>query len=77
MAGAWGKRTCIGFRLLARADAGLHGVACAAAGAKIDAGALSCLVDRLALTHAGREAGFADILKSPAIRRPTCRAAIG
>jgi hypothetical protein len=77
LAGGRGKRTCVGFRLLARAGGGLHGVACATAGAKIDAGALSCLVDRLALTRAGREAGFADIVKSAAIRRPACRAAIG
>lgn len=77
LAGARGKRACVGFRLLGRADGGLHGVACAAAGAKIDPGALSCLVDRLALTRAGREAGFGDILKSAAIRRTTCRAAIG
>ncbi len=77
LAGARGKRTCVGFRLVVRVDGGLHGVACAAAGAKIDAAALSCLVDRLALTRAGREAGFADIVKSAGIRRPSCRAAIG
>ncbi|HYA72036.1 MAG TPA: hypothetical protein VEF36_02650 [Roseiarcus sp.] len=77
LAGARGKRDCVGFRFLGRADGGLHGVACAAAGAKIDAGVLSCLADRLALTRAGREAGLADIVKSAGIRRPSCRAAIG
>jgi len=77
LAGGRGRRTCIGFRFAARADGGLHGVACAASGAKIDAAGLSCLVDRLALTRAGREAGLADILKSAGGRRPTCQAAIG
>ena len=71
------QRGCVGFRLAARADGGLHGVACAAAGAKIDARELSCLLDRLALTRAGREAGLSDIVKGFAVRRPTCRAAIG
>ena len=71
------ERTCVGFRFVARADRGLHGVACAAAGATVDAAALSCLLDRLALTRAGREAGFAEIVKGGASRRPSCRAAIG
>jgi hypothetical protein len=76
LAVARADRACLGFRLVARADAGLHGVACAAVGAKLDAAALSCLVDRIALTRAGRNAGFADIINGEA-RRPNCRDAIG
>jgi hypothetical protein len=71
------QRSCVGFRSLARADAGLHGVVCAAAGGKIDADDLNCLLDRLALTRAGREAGFADIVRRGGPRRAACRAAIG
>ncbi len=71
------QRSCVGFRLLRRADGGLRGVACAAAGAKIDASGLACLLGRLALTRAGREAGFADIVGNAEGRRATCRAAIG
>jgi hypothetical protein len=77
LAVAQGRRSCVGFRLLSRADAGLRGVACAAAGAKIDAGGLACVLDRLALTRAGREAGFGEIMRGGEGRRPTCRAAIG
>ncbi len=72
LAGRRGQRACVGFRLLARADGGLHGVACAAAGARIDAGALSCLLDRLVLTRAGREAGLADVVRGAETRRPAC-----
>jgi hypothetical protein len=71
------RRSCVGFRLLSRADGGLHGVACGAAGAKIDADGLACVLDRLALTRAGREAGFGEIMRGGEGRRPTCRAAIG
>ena len=63
LAGGRAQRGCVGFRLLARAEGGLRGVACAPAGAKVDAGVLSCLVERLVLTRAGRDAGFADIVK--------------
>jgi hypothetical protein len=77
LAGGRAQRGCVGFRLAPRADSGLRGVACAGAGAKIDAGALSCLIDRLALTRAGREAGLSDIVKNSAGRRPPCRAPIG
>lgn len=77
LAGGGGRRACVGFRFVARAGAGLHGVACAAAGIRMDAAALSCLVDHFALTRAGREAGLADLLKGAGARRPACRAAIG
>jgi hypothetical protein len=77
LAGAGAPRACVGFRVVARGDMGLHGLACAAAGARIDAAALSCLLDRLSLTHAGREAGFGEIVKGAGIRRSGCRAAIG
>ncbi len=78
LAGGRARRSCVGFRFPARADGALlRGVACAAAGGKIDAAALPCLLDRLALTRAGREAGFADIVKGAGVRRPACRAAIG
>jgi hypothetical protein len=70
-------RSCVGFRVVAGSDGGLRGVACAAAGEKIDAAALSCLLDRLALTRAGRDAGFADVVKGAGVRRPACRAPIG
>lgn len=70
------ERGCVGFRLVARAEGGLRGVACAAAGATIEGSDVSCLVDRLTLTRAGREGGFADIMKGEKGRRPSCRAAI-
>jgi hypothetical protein len=74
---AQGRRSCVGFRLAPRAEGGLHGVACAAAGTKIDAGGLGCLLDRLVVTRAGREAGFGDIVRSADDRRSACRAAVG
>jgi hypothetical protein len=77
LAVAQARRSCVGFRLAPRADGGLHGVACAAAGTKIDASGLSCLLERLGLTRAGREAGFAEIVRSAEGRRATCRAAVG
>jgi hypothetical protein len=76
LAGAGASRACVGFRFVARGDIGLHGLACAAEGARIDAAALNCLLDRLSLTHAGREAGFGDIVKGAGTRRPGCRAPI-
>ncbi len=77
LAGARGKRTCVGFRLLGSRGWRAARRRLRRGGRENRRGALSCLVDRLALTRAGREAGFADIVKSAAIRRPTCRAAIG
>jgi len=77
LAGAGASRQCIGFRFVARIDMGLHGLACAAEGGRIDAAALSCLLDRVSLTRAGREAGFDDIVKGAGTRRPGCRAASG
>jgi hypothetical protein len=77
LAVAQGRRSCVGFRLAPSAEGGLHGVACAAAGRKIDADSLGCLLDRLVVTRAGREAGFGEIVKSVDDRRSTCRAAVG
>jgi hypothetical protein len=71
------SRSCVGFRLVARGDAGLRGLACAAPGAKMDAAALSCLLDRIALTAAAHEAGFGELMRSAGVRRPACRATIG
>jgi hypothetical protein len=68
-------RSCVGFRLAGRSEGGLRGVACAAAGGTIDAAGLTCLLDRIALTRAGREAGLADVLKSAGVRRAACRSA--
>jgi len=67
-------RRCVGFRLVGRGDAGLHGLACAAPGAKIDAAELGCLIDRLTLTQAGRDAGLESLLKGSGQRRTNCRA---
>ena len=75
LAGA--RRSCVGFRLLGRGDAGLRGLACAAAGAKIDAAALECLFDRLALTQAGRDAGLETLVRGTGQSRAACRAPIG
>ena len=72
-----GARSCVGFRLLGRTDGGLRGFVCAASGRRIGAGAARCLVERVAVTRAGREAGFAEMAKGPAMRRAACRAAIG
>ncbi|MGD1016024.1 MAG: hypothetical protein ABR863_06230 [Roseiarcus sp.] len=77
LAVAKGRRNCVGFRLAPRVEGGLHGVACAAAGAKIDAAGLGCLLDRLVVTRAGREAGFGDIVRGADDRRSACRAAVG
>jgi hypothetical protein len=67
-----GGRGCAAFRLAPRVG-GLRGVVCAASGATVDEAALSCLIERLSLTKAGREAGFADVLKPGPARRATCR----
>ncbi len=75
LAGARGS--CVGFRLLGGGEAGLRGLACAPAGAKIDAAALGCLFDRLALTQAGRDAGLDSLMKGTGQRRAACRAPIG
>ena len=46
---------------------------CAASGATVDEAALACVIERLSLTKAGREAGFADVLKPGPARRAACR----
>ncbi len=68
-------RSCVGFRFAVRSGGGLRGVACAAVGGKIDAAALTCLIDRIAVTRAGREAGFAGPAKNAADRNAACRSA--
>lgn len=70
------RRACVGFRLLGRVDGGLRGFACAAKGAKLDGASASCLVDRVALTRAGRKAGFGDVVKETTSRRGACRGAL-
>ena len=67
-----GDRGCAAFRLAPRVG-GLRGVVCAASGATVDEAALACVIERLSLTKAGREAGFADVLKPGPARRATCR----
>ncbi|MGA2495095.1 MAG: hypothetical protein ABSF67_19510 [Roseiarcus sp.] len=67
-----GDRGCAAFRLAPRVG-GLRGVVCAAAGATVDEAALACVIERLSLTKAGREAGFADVLKPGPARGANCR----
>lgn len=71
------QRSCAGFRLLGGGAASLRGFACAATGAKIDAAAVSCLIDNLTLTQAGRDAGLSALLKGADARRPNCRTVVG
>ena len=65
-------RGCAAFRISPRVG-GLRGVVCAASGASVDEAALACAIERLSLTKAGREAGFAEVLKPGAARRAACR----
>ena len=65
-------RGCAAFRLAPRVG-GLRGVICAASGATVDEAALACVIERLSLTKAGREAGFAEVLKPGPARRAACR----
>jgi len=67
-----GDRGCAAFRLAPRVG-GLRGVVCAASGATLDEATLACVIERLSLTKAGREAGFAEVLKPGAARRAACR----
>ena len=67
-----GDRGCAAFRLAPRVG-GLRGVVCAASGATVDEAALACVIERLSLTKAGREAGFTDVLKPGPARRAACR----
>jgi len=70
---AGGDRGCAAFRLAPRVG-GLRGVMCAASGATVDEAALACAIERLSLTKAGRDAGFAEVLKPGPPRRAACRA---
>jgi hypothetical protein len=65
-------RGCAAFRISPHAG-GLRGVVCAASGASVDEAALACVIERLSLTKAGREAGFGDVLKPGPARGATCR----
>jgi len=65
-------RSCAAFRLAPRVG-GLRGVVCGATGAAVDEAALACVIERLSLTKAGREAGFAEVLKPGPARRGACR----
>ena len=67
-----GGRGCAAFRLAAHGG-GLRGVVCAASGAKVDEAALACVIERLSLTRAGRDAGLGDLLKPGPARRAACR----
>jgi hypothetical protein len=67
-----GGRGCAAFRLAPRVG-GLRGVVCAASGATVDEAALACVIERLSLTKAGREAGLGDVLKPGPARGATCR----
>jgi hypothetical protein len=67
-----GGRGCAAFRLAAHGG-GLRGVVCAASGAKVDEAALACVIERLSLTKAGRDAGLGEVLKPGPARRAACR----
>ena len=71
LAGA--PRSCAGFRLVGRDTSGLRGIVCAAKGGRIDAGAISCLLDRVTLTPAGRDAGLGALIRGSVGRRQLCR----
>ncbi|MBV8662510.1 MAG: hypothetical protein JO107_05360, partial [Hyphomicrobiales bacterium] len=68
-------RRCVGFRLVGQGAAGLRGLDCAPPGTKIDAAELGCLIDRLTLTQAGRDAGLESLLKGSQ-RRAACRTTV-
>lgn len=71
-----GPRACAVFRLAARGGA-LRGVVCAASGELVHQASLACLIERLSLTKAGRDAGFGDVLKPGPARRALCRTPLG
>jgi hypothetical protein len=66
---------CAAFRLAPRNGAALRGVVCGAGAASLEAGAISCLVERIEITKAGHEAGYADLVAAP--RRAACRTPLG
>jgi hypothetical protein len=66
------ERSCAAFRLAPRNGAALRGVVC---GANVDSAAIACLVEKIEITKAGREAGYADVLAAP--RRAPCRTPLG
>jgi hypothetical protein len=66
LSGAKGERACLGFRLDRVRDVDLSGLACGAHGAAFDRPTLARLVDRLAATGSGMEAGLGEVLKSGA-----------
>jgi hypothetical protein len=70
------ERGCAAFRLAPRNGAALRGVVCGAAEASLEASAISCLVEKIEITKAGREAGYADLLGASS-RRAACRTPLG
>ena len=66
LSGAKGERACLGFRLDRVQDVDLSGLACGAHGAAFDRPTLARLIDRLAATGSGMEAGLGEVLKSGA-----------
>ena len=69
-------RGCAAFRLAPLAPAPCAASSAAVRGAAIDAAAIACLVEKLSLTKAGREAGYGDLLRA-APRRAPCRTPLG
>jgi hypothetical protein len=61
LAGAKGERRCLGFRLAGSPRVDVFGLACGAHGAPLDLPALGRMIDRLAATDAGADAGLAAI----------------
>ena len=72
-----GDRACLGFRTTRARNLELSGFACAARGAQLDRAALECLVDRLAPTHQGIDAGLGEILQNDPARRKACARVVG
>lgn len=64
LAGPKGERRCLGFRLAGSSQIDVFGLACGARGAPLDLAALGRLIDRLAPTDSGQQAGVADVLKN-------------
>jgi hypothetical protein len=72
-----GERSCLGFRAARSGPIDVSGFACGDVKAPVDRAALACLIDRLALTSAGQEAGLAALLKSDAVRKAACPRVVG
>jgi hypothetical protein len=66
LAGPRAERRCLGFRFTGSQEVDLFGLACGARGAPLDPSAFGRLIDRLAATGVGVEAGLGAILKNSA-----------